>query len=175
MRILLFYDLGIFAETAKGFLISWFGQKGLVGPTEINKQNVEQFTGQGVYFICYGATADTAYPLYVGITGRGFSVRFKEHMKPEGKINFITNSQSAQNPSERVFVATMQLKLPLAKFLESTLLFVFDFALNKQENDLVRTQLYIDETFPDQEAQAFFTSELEKFGQLLADFLTNNE
>ena len=172
MRILLFYDLGIFAETARDFLISWFVQKaGLNGPIGITKQNVEQFTGKGVYFICYGATADTAYPLYVGITRRAFSVRFKEHMGKDGKINLILNSQSAQNPSETVFVATMEMELAFAKFVESTLLFVFDFALNKQENDVIRTQLRVGETFPYEEAQAFFIRELKTFAKLLVDLL----
>ena len=98
-------------------------------------------------------------PVYVGITGRKFSTRFQEHIN-SGKIkdNWIKN--------ENVFASVMPMDLPTAKFLESTLLVAFDFALNKQENDGERYDLAT-EAVSVEKAQAHFAGILNNYVNFL--------
>ena len=150
-EVLLFYVQGLYAEFARDFLRSWLASvstdKQLYQIT--NPPNNAAFDAKGMYVIWYeDYEAGQHDPVYVGITGRKFSTRFQEHIN-SGKIkdNWIKN--------ENVFASVMPMDLPTAKFLESTLLAAFDFALNKEENDEVRYNLGIGEVSV-KDAQAHF-------------------
>ena len=150
-EVLLFYVQGLYAEAARDFLRLWLERvSGVKEPYQItdSRNNMALNAEGGMYVIWYEDFLKLLYPMYVGITSRRFSTRFKEHIK-SGKIdgNLIEE--------KRVFASVMQMNLPSAKFLESTLLVAFNFALNKQENDGVRDYL-VEETALVQQGQDHF-------------------
>ena len=129
----------MYAETAREFLRLWL--KKVPGGDQLYEitENPPTFNAKGIYVIWYrqqhtAPVQDELYPMYVGITGRKFSTRFKEHIKSRTIDQNWTNKKN-------VFASVMPMDLPLAKFLESTLLAAFNFALNKQENDGERDYL----------------------------------
>ena len=137
-EVLLFYVQGLYAEAARDFLRLWLESvSGGKQPYQItDPPNSMAFNAKGMYVIWYEDFFKLLYPMYVGITSRTFSKRFTEHIN-SGKINYNKITQ------KKVFASVMSMDLPLAKFLESTLLVAFNFALNKQENDGERHYLAI--------------------------------
>ena len=129
----------MYAETARAFLRLWLEEVSGDGQLYEITENPLTFNAKGMYVIWYkhsysSQVQDKFYPMYVGITSRKFSTRFNEHYN-SGKIDQNLTKQ------KNVFASVMPMDLPLAKFLESTLLVAFNFALNKQENDEVRQYL----------------------------------
>ena len=142
------------AEDYRGFLLwllreVWKGNTS--GPYDIDTA-AEKLEGNGLYFLFWSdypnadddKHQDQIYPLYVGITGRSFKQRFKEHIK-DGVVHKIRNglwpkAQGVVNlPLIVAYVVDMP--LPVAKFFESVFLYSFDFAMNVEENGKKRDTL----------------------------------
>ena len=150
----------MYAETAREFLRLWLEK--VPGGDQLYEitENPPTFNAKGIYVIWYrhqhnAPVQDELYPMYVGITGRKFSTRFKEH------INSGTIDQN-WTKKKNVFASVMPMDLPLAKILESTLLVAFNFALNKQENDEVREDLVM-RTVSVEKGQARFAGILNNY------------
>ena len=134
---------------------------GTDGPIEIGNAvpaGHPAFDKKGVYFIFWTSLAnyddsdnqDQIYPVYVGITGRTFAERFTQHInKDTGVIYRIKNTLWPTTGNihglSKVIVYLINVPLPVAKFLESTFLAAFDFAMNTEENQGLRTGLEQDD------------------------------
>ncbi len=135
------------AEDYRGFLL-WLLREvwkdNTKGPYDIDTA-AEKLEGEGLYFLFWSAYPgaddyqyqDKIYPLYVGITGRSFKQRFKEHIK-DGVVHKIRNGLW---PKEKgitnlplIVAYVVNMPLPVAKFFESVFLYSFDFAMNVEEN-----------------------------------------
>lgn len=99
-------------------------------------------------------------PVYIGITGRTFADRFQEHIN-SGKI------------TTKMFASMIQMKLPVAKFLESTFLTAFNFARNEQENDKVRELELEQNKISVQDGKKKFAKILSEYVQFLQNINNN--
>ena len=147
------------AEDYRGFLLYLLREiwkEMTKGPYDIDVA-AETLEGNGLYFLFWSAyknaddigKQDQIYPLYVGITGRTFKKRFKEHIK-DGVVDKI---RSGQWPKEKgivdlplIVAYVVDMPLPVAKFFESVFLYSFDFAMNVEENGEERAGIQIQKT-----------------------------
>ena len=155
MRVFQFYLSGRYAEDYRGFLLhlldkDWRSAGFVEGPFTVSSQilnkedSKEMFKGNGLYFIFGYKYIDYNYPLYIGITGRTFRQRLKEHTWLKNPIKWI-KTRNQWNRESRVKIKLIaylvNMPLPVAKFFESVFLSAFDFPENDQENNGVRTTI----------------------------------
>ena len=159
----------MFAESARRFLAWWLGRLEVTSGeidhhwyTDLKQQVLEK---KGIYFLWCKENGNFLVPVYVGITGVTFSDRFADHKQ----INRILNGNCPTTMKERkVYVMIKEMQLPVAKFLESTLLYAFNFALNKHENDQRRHHL-VQAIVKQNEGRQHFTAIMGNFLQRLKD------
>ena len=143
------------AEDYRGFLLYLLREVWGKQPHDVY-QAAETLTSHGLYFFFWSAYKDAnnvnkqdqIYPLYVGITGRTFKQRFKEHIR-DGVVNKITSGQWPKQKgitNLRLIVYAVDMPLPVAKFFESVFLYAFDFAMNSDENEGERQGIQITES-----------------------------
>ena len=78
----------------------------------------------------------TKYPIYIGIAGRNFRQRFREHYT-NGVMNSYINGDFPKNYATRLPLKVMcvPIQYPMqSKLMESVFLQCYDFCLNIQEN-----------------------------------------
>ena len=161
------------------------------GPIEIGNAvpaGHPAFDKKGVYFIFWTSLAnyddsdnqDQIYPVYVGITGRTFAQRFTEHINRDtGVIHRIKNTLWPTTGNihglTKVIVYLIDVPLPVAKFLESTFLAAFDFAMNTEENQGLRTGLEQDDAEEARAGYKRFVDVQEELLKYITDFNKDSE
>ena len=132
----------MFAESARRFLDEWLKNTLKVKSNEIDENtDLNVFEGKGIYFLWCKETdlhGNFLVPVYVGITGGKFSDRFVNHKQIR---RILDGNCPTAKKEKKVTVMTNAMLLPAAKFLESTMMFAFNFALNKHENNERRDHL----------------------------------
>lgn len=101
-------------------------------------------TSAGLYILYFvTSTADGAcFPVYCGYTSRTLETRLKEHTQPGGQISKMrtpggivtTSGVPIATADGEVYVGFIGCTGMLAKLIESSFLFNYDFVLNASEN-----------------------------------------
>ena len=115
---------------------------------DIHKAVYEHTKGLYVFYMKNNPESDIRYPIYVGVTGRSFSKRFYEHATT-GQIKKVWDHVYPNNVhGYDIYAWTLDISHVAAKYLESVLLEVWDFPLNKSENGDERGNLDISGQYP---------------------------
>ncbi|CAB4039496.1 Hypothetical predicted protein [Paramuricea clavata] len=142
------------AEDCRGFLLYTLREVWGVKPynvLDVANTNSLVSNAKGLYFFFWSVYKDVGhaddikkqseiYPLYVGITGRTFRERFKEHINYDnGVVNKISTSKEWPTEGMKnlplIVAYVLDIQLPVAKFYESVFLNSFNFAMNRAENE----------------------------------------
>lgn len=94
-----------------------------------------------LYFVTAGVKG-FCFPIYCGFTSRSLEIRLKEHALPGGQIYTMRTLGGVKTSSGvpiatangEVYVGFLECTGMLAKLMESSLLFNYDFLLNASEN-----------------------------------------
>ena len=136
------------AEQNAAFIFYLFEERWGSTGSEITTSNIKQAGGydRGVYLFYLQKATDEEkrYPIYVGITSRNFSTRFKEHAG-NGVIDKVLVSKTFK-PSGgpyKLYYHTCSFEPVAAKVVESIFLHAFDFAFNTDENGSARAELIL--------------------------------
>ena len=137
----------------------------LLAMGDIERYNHENTRGLYVFYMKDNTESETRYPIYVGVTGRSFYVRFKEHAA-HGQILKVWDDNYPQNVhGYQLYAWTLNTNHVIAKYLESVLLEAWDFPLNKSENGVERDGLDTSDQHLPEEDKADFNISWENYFQ----------
>lgn len=126
-------------------------------PEDINKTPNNQ-SGMYIFYLDSGVHQ---YPIYVGITGRNFRQRFKEHHDNQTGVIYKCNNGEFPKNQPPVRLPLIALVVPIhypmqSKLMESVFLEAFNFCLNTEENGDIRLIVDTDQQFKPEDSKQNF-------------------